>query len=241
MTGDLAARHDVHETDESGRIDHESDAGRVGSETIHRWPDSPVSGCRGVIGVGQQPETESHIFVPGPVLRRMVIGGPEDDHILGFEFRGSITEPLGLARSAFGGRLRVPPHNHPPAPEVRQTDFLPFLVHEDELGRGTVRQQHPRNRTQPDNCRLADSRSCGIHPSTDSPKARGAREHELTTASASELTDAKDDAVKAELRADIANALLTIERRIAASTYWILSVVVATVGIAAGVVIAVLK
>ena len=53
--------------------------------------------------------------------------------------------------------------------------------------------------------------------------------------------DAKDNAVKAELRTDIANALLTIERRIAASTYWILSVVVATVGIAAGVVIAVLK
>ena len=63
----------------------------------------------------------------------------------------------------------------------------------------------------------------------------------MTTASASELMDAKDDAVKAELRTDIATALLTIERRIAASTYWILSVVVATVGIAAGVVIAVLK
>ncbi len=63
----------------------------------------------------------------------------------------------------------------------------------------------------------------------------------IATAAVSDLMDAKDDAVRTDLPTDIANALLTIERRIAALTYWIPSVVVATVGIAAGVVIAVLK
>ena len=44
-----------------------------------------------------------------------------------------------------------------------------------------------------------------------------------------ELVDAKDDVVKADNRTDIADALLTIERRIAWSTYWILGIVVSTV------------
>ena len=41
------------------------------------------------------------------------------------------------------------------------------------------------------------------------------------------LVDAKPDAVSVGLRAGIADGLLTIERRIAFSTWWILSVVVA--------------
>ncbi|MDE0369166.1 MAG: hypothetical protein OXI84_03400 [bacterium] len=44
-----------------------------------------------------------------------------------------------------------------------------------------------------------------------------------------DLVDAKDDVVKAENRTDIAEALLTIERRIALSTYWIVGIVLATV------------
>lgn len=46
----------------------------------------------------------------------------------------------------------------------------------------------------------------------------------MTTTSVSELMDARDDALKAEMHTDIANVVFTIERRITSSTYWILSV-----------------
>lgn len=44
-----------------------------------------------------------------------------------------------------------------------------------------------------------------------------------------ELVDAKDEVVKAENRTAIADALLTIERRITISTYWVLGIVVGVV------------
>lgn len=44
-----------------------------------------------------------------------------------------------------------------------------------------------------------------------------------------ELVDAKDGVVKAENRTEIADALLTVERRITLSTYWAVGIVVATV------------
>ena len=50
-----------------------------------------------------------------------------------------------------------------------------------------------------------------------------------------ELVDAKDDAVRAETRTAIAEALLTIERRITTSTYWILGIVVGAIGIATAI------
>lgn len=54
------------------------------------------------------------------------------------------------------------------------------------------------------------------------------------------MVDAKDDVVKAENRTDIAEALLTIERRITISTYWVLGIVVATVVGAVGIATAIL-
>lgn len=56
-----------------------------------------------------------------------------------------------------------------------------------------------------------------------------------------DLVDAKDDVVKAENRTDIADALLTVERRINLSTYWILGMLVATVGIATAIVLSALQ
>ncbi|MYC84312.1 MAG: hypothetical protein F4X18_02195 [Acidimicrobiia bacterium] len=60
-----------------------------------------------------------------------------------------------------------------------------------------------------------------------------------------ELVDAKDDVVKADTRTTVADALLTIERRITLSTYWILAVVVGAVvgafGIATAIVLAALQ
>ena len=60
-----------------------------------------------------------------------------------------------------------------------------------------------------------------------------------------DLVDAKDDVVKAENRTEVAEALLTIERRIALSTCWILGIVVATVvggfGISTAIVLSVLQ
>ena len=53
-----------------------------------------------------------------------------------------------------------------------------------------------------------------------------------------ELVDAKDGVVKAENRTEIADALLTVERRIAISTYWILGMVVGVVGIATAILLA---
>lgn len=53
-----------------------------------------------------------------------------------------------------------------------------------------------------------------------------------------ELVDAKDEVVKADTRATVADALLTIERRITISTYWVLGIVVAIVGIATAVLLA---
>lgn len=53
-----------------------------------------------------------------------------------------------------------------------------------------------------------------------------------------ELVDAKDEVVKADTRATVADALLTIERRITTSTYWVLGIVVAIVGIATAVLLA---
>ena len=56
-----------------------------------------------------------------------------------------------------------------------------------------------------------------------------------------ELVDAKDEVVKADTRTTVADALLTIERQITLSTYWILGVVVGAVGIATAIVLAALQ
>lgn len=60
-----------------------------------------------------------------------------------------------------------------------------------------------------------------------------------------DLVDAKDDVVKAENRTEIAEALLTLERRITLTAYWILGIVVATViggfGISTAVVLSALQ
>lgn len=50
-----------------------------------------------------------------------------------------------------------------------------------------------------------------------------------------ELVDAKDEVVKADNRTAIADALLTVERRITISTYWMLGIVVGVVGIATAI------
>ncbi|WP_420613620.1 hypothetical protein [Candidatus Spongiisocius sp.] len=50
-----------------------------------------------------------------------------------------------------------------------------------------------------------------------------------------ELVDAKDEVVKADNRMAIADALLTVERRITISTYWMLGIVVGVVGIATAI------
>ncbi len=60
-----------------------------------------------------------------------------------------------------------------------------------------------------------------------------------------ELVDAKDEVVKADTRTSVADALLTVERRITLSTYWILGIVVGTVvgtvGIATAILLAALQ
>ena len=56
-----------------------------------------------------------------------------------------------------------------------------------------------------------------------------------------ELVDAKDEVVKADTRTVVADALLTIERRITVSTYWILGIVVGAVGIATAIVLSALQ
>ena len=55
-----------------------------------------------------------------------------------------------------------------------------------------------------------------------------------------ELVDAKDEVVKADNRTAIADALLTIERRITISTYWMLGIVVGVVVGAFGISTAIL-
>ena len=78
---------------------------------------------------------------------------------------------------------------------------------------------------------------------------RPRKERSLTVTSYPEgfvdLVDPKDDVVRAENRTEIAEALLTIERRIALSTYWILGIVVATVvggfGISTAIVLSALQ
>lgn len=54
------------------------------------------------------------------------------------------------------------------------------------------------------------------------------------------MVDAKDNVVKAENRTAIADALLTIERRITISTYWVLGIVVGVVVGAFGISTAIL-
>ena len=44
--------------------------------------------------------------------------------------------------------------------------------------------------------------------------------------------------MKAENRTEIADALLTVERRITMSTYWILGIVVGAIGIATAILVA---
>ena len=60
-----------------------------------------------------------------------------------------------------------------------------------------------------------------------------------------ELVDAKDNVVKAQTDTAIAEALLTIERRITISTYWVLGIVVTTVvggfGISTAIVLSALQ
>lgn len=55
-----------------------------------------------------------------------------------------------------------------------------------------------------------------------------------------ELVDAKDEVVRADTRTTVADALLTIERRITLSTYWILGIVVGAVVGAVGIATAIL-
>lgn len=55
-----------------------------------------------------------------------------------------------------------------------------------------------------------------------------------------ELVDAKDEVVKAGTHTTVAEALLTIERRITLSTYWMLGVVVGVVVGAFGISTAIL-
>ena len=60
-----------------------------------------------------------------------------------------------------------------------------------------------------------------------------------------ELVDAKDEVVKADTHTTVADALLTIERRITISTYWMLGIVVGVVvgaaSIATAIVLAALQ
>ena len=59
----------------------------------------------------------------------------------------------------------------------------------------------------------------------------------MTTAVTEPLVDAKDDAVKAELRLDMAQAVAAIERRLASVAYWLFGAIVAghlaTIGVVA--------
>ena len=59
----------------------------------------------------------------------------------------------------------------------------------------------------------------------------------MTTAVTEPLVDAKDDAVKAELRLDMAQAVAAIERRLVSATYWLFGAIVAghlaTIGVVA--------
>ena len=56
-----------------------------------------------------------------------------------------------------------------------------------------------------------------------------------------ELVDAKDEVVKADNRTAIADALLTVERRITISTYWMLGIVVGVVGIATAILLSAIQ
>ena len=56
-----------------------------------------------------------------------------------------------------------------------------------------------------------------------------------------ELVDAKDEVVKADNRTAIADALLTVERRITISTYWMLGIMVGVVGISTAILLSALQ
>ena len=62
----------------------------------------------------------------------------------------------------------------------------------------------------------------------------------MTAAVTEPLVDAKDDAVKAELRLDMAQAVAAIERRLASATYWLFGAIVAGHLATIGVVVALL-
>ena len=55
------------------------------------------------------------------------------------------------------------------------------------------------------------------------------------------MVDAKDEVVKADNRTAIADALLTIERRITISTYWILGIMVGVFGISTAILLSELQ
>ena len=56
-----------------------------------------------------------------------------------------------------------------------------------------------------------------------------------------ELVDAKDDVVKAQTDTAIADALLTVERRITISTYWVVGIVLGAFGIVTAIVLSALQ
>lgn len=128
MALDLRRGDDVRKLDRALGIDHVGDAPRIVDVGVVGRPLRVVLLPGDVLGVGEQQERE----VVGVGERQVLLGSverdAEDRRAQVFEFRGSVTEPATLDRSAGGGGLRVPPQHDPLLPVVGQAHRLSVLI-----------------------------------------------------------------------------------------------------------------
>ena len=101
-----------------------------------------VRDCSGVVGVAQETEREVLGARERQVLLRRVERGTEDGDTEFVESLGAVTQRLTFDRSTGGGRLRVPPQQHPASGETRQRHDLTVLVDQCEVWRRLSFSQH---------------------------------------------------------------------------------------------------
>ena len=87
-----------------------------------------------MVGIEQQVGGETGFPMPGFQIFYGAESDAEQFCILGLEFRGSITEPLGFVGSAIAKGARIEPDQHVLSRIVTQADCLPILVWQAERG-----------------------------------------------------------------------------------------------------------
>ena len=141
MGGDVG--HVVRHTDHAVRPDQVGVAAREPAELVVGIARDLVRSADRAVDVAQEAVRELLGVGERQVLCRRVERRTDDDGIQLVEALGLVTKALTLNRSTRRGGLGVPPHQHPLAGEVAETDRLAVLVWQFEGGGFRSWTEHP--------------------------------------------------------------------------------------------------